>query len=483
MTVPFHVGSRVFQSPNDPVFLSPTDTSVVALTVPIPTADLPSDKEFDVPFLVNSQQSQLNLPDQLAEEIDTIYDQVATQIVAVLVEEGTTQAETFANMVGNRATMTGVHAIRKAASLGLPRPKIWPLGGYSTPQSPDGIQSVTVLDGGTGYGANTEITVEGNTGGSNATFVPVIGVGGVITAVAVATPGFGYDDPLTFTVTDPDGGGSGANLTGAVGSVLNPIVAEAKGIIDEHYMFAFVDGPDTTDAEAVQARRLIGSKRMGIVDPRILKNIDGIPYPRSGATAFAGVTAARDRLAGPIWPPMNQVVNGIQGINRPMEYPAQSNFINSEDINTFVNLGDFNGAGGLRTWGAYTCADNEAWRFISVVRTTDLVNETVARGLMPFIGRPQLRTVYDEIVMAGRSLLRRMANDEQIYPAFDFIPDATVTEQELAQGIGKLLMYFEAPAPIMDLRTQSFRNVVQGYQTLITTFADGSISIGEAELV
>lgn len=72
----------------------------------------------------------------------------------------------------------------------------------------NGVESVTLGSGGTGYTAPT-VSFTGGGGGSGATATATVS-GGVITVVTVTNPGTGYTSAPTVVITDDDGTGATA---------------------------------------------------------------------------------------------------------------------------------------------------------------------------------------------------------------------------------------------------------------------------------
>ncbi|TFF20826.1 phage tail protein [Jiella endophytica] len=475
-SVEFHHGSRVFQSGDEATVVRLRSTSVGGLVIPIATGDLPTGYAFDRPFLVAKPSDAAGLPDAVKEEIDSFYDQTINQIVVVMVDKGATAATTTANMVGDFATRTGIHALLKATSMGLPRPKLIAMAGYATSGAADGIASVAVTTEGANYSADTTITVSGTTG-QGAEFEPIIGTGGAITGVVVTKPGWGYTGALTFQIVDPNGSGAGAVLAGTIGSVLNPVLAEAIGVADKLRAMIYTDGPDGTNQQAVQARLLIGSKRVAFCDPRVLKSIDGVPYPRALSTIYAGLQAKMDKEKGAVFAGSNVIISGIQGVNRPVEYGEEANYLNQNRVNTVINRGNIDGAGGFRAWGVWTCADDPIWQFIPVVRVTDLVNESIEEAFLQFVGRPQTLAQLDNMVMTGRNALRGLESEQFLLPGSDFWLLNGQSASDGVQGIVKFGMKFEVPAPIVDIRITAYRNFTVAYELLYSQVS-GEVEVG-----
>ncbi len=110
---------------------------------------------------------------------------------------------------------------------------------------------------------------------------------------------------------------------------------------------------------------------------------------------------------------------------------------------------------GYRNRLAWTCADNELWQFISVVRVADLVNESIEEAFLAFNDRPQTLAQLDLMVMSGRNTLKRLENEGVLLPGSDFWLLDGQTADDGVQGILKFGMKFEPPAPAVDIRILS----------------------------
>lgn len=477
-SVEFHHGTRVFESAEEPVLVTLRDTSVVGLLAAIDPDDLPAGRALNTPFLLTKPSEAVDLPDAVKDHLDSVYDQVITKVVVVLIDEGADADELMANAVGDTAAKTGIHAFEKATSLGLPRPKLLMAPGLTTASAPDGVASVAVTARGGDYTQETvSVTVAGNTGGQGAVLQAVVGADGGIDSIVVKKPGYGYDAPLAVTITD-GGDGADATATAAVGEVLNPVIAEAQGVADKLRAIFYADGPDGTDQQAVQARQLIGHKRIFYSDPRVLKSVGGVAYPKPSSAIFVGLQAMMDKTRGAVYPGSNVVINGIQGTNRPIEYGEEANYLNQNRVNTIINLAAISGAGGFRAWGVWTCASESIWQFVNVVRVSDLVNESIEMAFLEFNDRPMTLGNLDLMVMSGNNGLKSLENEKFLLPGSKFWLADGNTPDEGAQGIIKFAMRYEVPAPMVDIRITAHRNITIGYELLYSAVT-GQVSIGQ----
>lgn len=453
-SVSFHHGTRVFQSAETPVLVRLAQTAVIGLIGTAEDADtvkFPLNKP--VQILRPQDADGLGAAGTLSDAIDSIFDQVGCPIVLVRVEEGVTAPETWANLIGSQVAFTGVHAFRRAASDGLYKPKLLIAPGFTQTSPADGIASVAVTLGGTGYVAETTVVTITGTGGVGAEAQAVVEAG-IITSILVTKPGYGYTGVITVTIT---GEGTGATATAAIGSTINPVVAELMGVADALKAIAYVDGPDTTDQAAVQYRGLINSGRIFVCDPKVLKFDTelALNVPKPSSPIFAARQAKMDLEQGFWWPGSNVEVAGITGVNRPIEYGAQSNYLNENRVNTIVNIGNT----GFRLWGVWTCDSDLLWQFVSVRRTADAINEALEKAYLEFVDRPFSKANLKFMIEAGRSFLRMMEAEGAILPGHDVWLLDSNTNEEMAQGIVKLGVKFEPPAPMVDIRITSHRNI------------------------
>ena len=435
MSVPFHHGARVFQSGSDAVLTPLVNTSIGGILGTAPDAsesDFPTDRPFTI--TTPSQVKALGSAGTLKESLETWFDIGMRQINIVRIDEGADAAALLANAVGSSTALTGISAFLKASSLGLPVSKLITAPGIGTTSVADGVSAVAVTAGGSGYSEATVLTVTGN--GTGAVLKPIISAG-VITGVIVVKPGYGYTEEPTVAAVDA-GGGKDATFAATVGVVKNPVIADAIGVTDKTRAMFYADGPDGTDQQAVQARQVIGSKRVFYSDPRVLKSIDGVSVPMPSSTVHAAMQARADHENGVHWTGTNKVIPGIIGTNRAIVHGTQSNYLNENRVNTIVNMGD-----GFRTWGVWTCSDDPVWQFVNVVRTTDAVNESIERAFRQFVGRPMTRANLDFAVMAGRAALDRFEKAQMLLPGSLFKLGAGNVPETGAQGIVMFTMAFE----------------------------------------
>lgn len=463
-SVSFHHGTRVFESAETPVLVRLAQTAVIGLIGTAEDADavkFPLNKPIQI--LRPQDAVGLGADGTLMDAIDTIFDQVGCPIVMVRVAEGVDTAATWANLIGSQVSFTGVHAFRRARSDGLYKPKLLLAPGYTQTGAADGIASIAVGVAGSGYVQDTTtVTIAGTGSGAEAEAVVV---DGAIASIVVTKPGYGYTGTPTATIA---GDGADATATVAIGATMNPVVAELMGVAESLKAMTYVDGPDTTDLAAVQYRGLINSQRVFICDPKVLKfdTVAEANVPQPSSAVFAARQAKMDLEQGFWWAGSNTEIAGIVGVNRPVEYGLQSNYLNENRINTIVKINNT----GYRTWGVWTCASDLLWQFVSVRRTADAINEALEEAYLEFVDRPFSKANLKFMIEAGRNFLRLMEREGAILPGSDVWLLDTNTNEEMAQGIVKLGVKFEPPAPMVDIRITSYRNIAS-YTLLLNQVA------------
>jgi len=161
------------------------------------------------------------------------------------------------------------------------------------------------------------------------------------------------------------------------------------------------------------------------------------------------------------------------GVSRSVEYGIEATTLNEAGINTVINRGD-----GFRTWGGVTAATDTIWKFVSVKRVADLVNESIENSFIRFNGRPQTLQNLDLMVMAGKEALQRLENEGMLLPGSEFyLATDDLTSADGAAGIVKFAMRYEPPAAVYDVRIAAHRNIRIAYELLYSSVT-GQVDTG-----
>lgn len=305
--------------------------------------------------------------------------------------------------------------------------------------------AVTVaISGGTGVGAKAEATV----------------VSGAVTAITVKNAGFNFEANPYIALS---GGGttsvSHATATSTIGDAANPIVAELLGVADRLRAVIVAEGPGTTSEDAVVYRGDWGSKRVYIVDPPVLvydTTLD-TPVAKPNSSYVAGVISRMDREKGFWWSPSNQIINGIVGASRPVDFGisdinSDANYLNENEVATIIRYD------GYRLWGNRTTATDPLWAFLSVRRTADMVYESIERAFLWALDRPLTRNNILEIPESVNAYLRFLTRQGAILGGTSWLDPEMNTPTVLQSGQLYIDFEIEPPAPLERLTFRAHRN-------------------------
>lgn len=214
---------------------------------------------------------------------------------------------------------------------------------------------------------------------------------GVAPRVLVA-PGFTHQRP-------DDGEG---------GNVANPVAAELLSIADRLRAVVIIDGPNTTDADALVVAGEHGSERAYLVDPWCkVMNGAGEIVDEPISARVAGLIAKTDAEDGFWHSPSNRIIAGVVGMGRPVSFRlgdanARANILNGANVSTVIRQG------GFKLWGNRTLSVDPKWAFLSVRRTADIINDSLLRAHMWAVDRNITRTYVQEVTDGVNAFLREL---------------------------------------------------------------------------
>ena len=418
----------------------------------IGTAPLASTAAFplDTPVLVNrrSDMAGLGATGTLPVALDSIFDQIGALVVVVRVEASETENVQLGNVIGgvNAGTgaLAGVHAFRKAESLHGVSPMILIAPGF-THQRPIGLTSLPVTDEGDNYTVAT-VTFAG---GGDGAILPVVTATieeGKIKGFEIVSPGFNITGALTATLAgDGEGAELGAPTTGAT---TNPVVGEMLSIANAMRAHIIVDGPSTTDSAAIAYRNDFGSRRVFIVDPKVSGwNASTDTYVVEPSSArVAGLIAKTDNDFGFWESPSNKEIFGIGGLARPIDFlwgdkTSRANVLNENEITTFIR------DEGWYLWGNRTASRDPKFAFLSVSRTADMVDISIAKAHRYAVDRAITRNYFDDVTSSVKAYLRQLQARGAILGGDCWVDPEFNTEADISNGNATFDYDFTPPYP------------------------------------
>jgi phage tail sheath protein FI len=385
-------------------------------------------------------------------------------VVIVRVEEGLDLDETMGNIMGDATQGTGVWAFLEAQAKVHLRPKVLCAPGYTAKRLEEGITNIAMTQVGSGYDYDNPPTVTIEDSGSPGAGVggaarAIVNLDGQVESIEILRSGSNYTSPVITVEAPPLSGGVQATADATVGDAANPVVSEMQGIADRLRAVILADGPNTTNEAAITYREDWGSKRIYVIDPNCLvfdPVLDShVPQPMSARVA--GIISRMDNDKGFWWSPSNQIINGITGISRPIEFnisdrDSVANYLNRNEVATIIRYD------GFRLWGNRVTTPDPLWAFISVRRTADAVYDSIERAFLWAIDRPFSAQLLVDIADSVNAFLRHLIAVGAIIGGRAWLDPTLNTPDQMQQG--KLYVDFdiEPPAPLEHLIFRAHRN-------------------------
>lgn len=277
-------------------------------------------------------------------------------------------------------------------------------------------------------GADDAATMANVVGGVNATSGQYEGVHALLGAESVLgfqpriliAPGFTHTRP-----EDPQNAGV---------KLANPVVSEMVGVADRLRAVIIADGPNTNDADAIAYAEDFGTRRVYLVDPKGYKtDADGQVVTAWSSPVVAGLIAKSDNERGFWWSPSNQTVNGIIGTARPIDFTmgdpnSRANLLNEAKVATIIRQD------GYRLWGNRTLASDPKWQFLSVVRTADILNDSLLRAHLWAVDRGITKNYVEEVQEGVNAYLRHLTTIGAILGGECWVDPDLNSPDQIAQG-------------------------------------------------
>ena len=226
-----------------------------------------------------------------------------------------------------------------------------------------------------------------------------------------------------------------------------PITSGLVALAEKMRAIIVADGPNTTNAEAIAYRKLLSSRRVYVVDPGV-KISDGAGGTADApASAYvAGLIAKNDRERGYWTSPSNRELLGIVGIPRAVGFVlgdpnASANLLNEDEVATIITYD------GWRLWGNRTASNDAKWAFLSVVRTADIINESLLRAHLWAVDRNLTKTYEEDVVESVNDFLRRLIAQGAILSGRCWADPARNTAAEREAGRVYFDFEFDPPSP------------------------------------
>lgn len=254
-------------------------------------------------------------------------------------------------------------------------------------------------------------------------------------------------------------------------SPISPVTAALISAAGRLRAVVIADGPNTNEADAIIDRGKYGSDRLFIVDPAVqVFDVETAVYVTRPASGYvAGLISRRDQEKGFWWSPSNQVVDGIGGTARPIEFvlssaETESNRLNEQEVATIVR------SEGFRLWGNRTTATDPLWAFLSVRRTADMIYESMEDAMLWAMDRPFSEQLIRDIKDSVQGYLDSLISRGALLGGRVWLDPELNTQTTLLAGQLYLDFDIEPPAPMERLTFRAHRNGTY-YEELVSSIA------------
>lgn len=473
-------GVSLTESAETPSLLRVQQQGITFINGTAPDADAAT-FPLNYPKLVTSLSAAalLGAAGTLLEDVTTVFNEGGSWCIINRVPDNADAAIQQANLIGDPVAHTGLYAALRAKALTGYQPRVIITAGNTGAWVEDGVVSVSLSAEGSKL---TEAPVVTATGGGNdpskalPTLEAVMGTGvdaGKVVSVRIVAPGKKLSQPPVITFT---GGGADAAkvlpaATANVGDVANPFVSALNAIAPKIRARAYISGPNTTNDEALRFRQTVNGGRILIIDPKVLKNVNGVPVTKPVAPVFAGVrsrvVASNEGVSGSV---SNKIIRTIDGVARTITYPDDGNYLNENQVSTIINE-----RGGFRTWGSRLAIDDPLWQFDSVRATADMINEALEDVYFLYVDRKFTKANMKLMLEDGNAALRVFKNNDDILGGRCWFP---VLNDPTLMANGKLFLDVEfEPVGIMEqIHITTHRNIL--YYRLLLDEVRGAIETG-----
>jgi phage tail sheath protein FI len=214
------------------------------------------------------------------------------------------------------------------------------------------------------------------------------------------------------------------------------IGTEMAAISEKMKSVCILDGPNSTDADAISYRENYGSGRAFVVDPwvKVWDTVTNAESVQPASARVAGLISKMDNDRGWWWSPSNQVINGITGTARGIDFElgdfnCRANYLNENEVATIIH------EDGYRLWGNRTCASDPKMAFLCVRRSADMIAESILYAHLWAVDRGITKTYLEDVRDGVRAYLRHLKTVGAITGGDCWVDEEINSSTQIAQGI------------------------------------------------
>lgn len=238
-------------------------------------------------------------------------------------------------------------------------------------------------------------------------------------------------------------------ILGAPGLDVQDVAAGFATVAQKLRGFAYCAAQGDTLGDLSTYRQNFSQREMMLIWPEF-SDFEGSAIARA-----LGLRSKIDQQTGWHKTLSNVGVNGVTGLSRPVPFSILANDVtlasqlNDADITTLARID------GYRFWGNRTCSDDPIFAFESTVRTNQVLQDTIAEGLVWAIDKPIVDGLIRDILESVNAKFRALKSEGRIIGAEAVFNSADNSAAALKAG--KLVIDYEftdcAPAEAIGLRS------------------------------
>ncbi|OCC25323.1 phage tail protein [Croceicoccus estronivorus] len=174
---------------------------------------------------------------------------------------------------------------------------------------------------------------------------------------------------------------------------------------------AYTAAQGDTVAEAVTYRENFGAREQMLIWPEFSD------FTGSAIARALGLRSKIDTQTGWHKTLSNVAINGVTGLSRPVPFSilgdetTAASLLNDADVTTLARMD------GYRFWGNRTCSDEPLFAFESAVRTAQVLQDTIAEGLVWAIDKPIVPGLIRDILESINAKFRDLKTQGRIIDA------------------------------------------------------------------
>ncbi|WP_331704381.1 phage tail sheath C-terminal domain-containing protein [Enterobacter ludwigii] len=239
----------------------------------------------------------------------------------------------------------------------------------------------------------------------------------------------------------------------AVGKALETVAGKLRAV-------AYVDCESGATLQEVVQRRQSYGTRTELLRPRVqVSNADGQLIYRPYSAFAAGLRARIDFEKGWWWSKSNQDINNILGVEQIDEFilgdeNCDANLLNMQNVSTIIRRA------GFKHWGNRLCGTNPQWRFESVRRTADVIEDSIQETMLEYVDRPLDRENADDIIGTINAYMRQLVGLGAIFGGRAWLDEELNTAESMAAGVLYINYDFgpKSPTELISLRVRVNNN-------------------------